>query len=350
MRPTRGHGRWSFPRWAAVAALLIGGLSSPRAGASRTEHARYTVVAGDSLWSIARDHGCRVEDLRDSNDLGDVLLVGTRLSIPRCAGAPRPEKGAQQHRVKPGETLSAIAARYHTSVQDLRALNRLESDLIVPGQRLAVGSGAVEIAIRMVTGQSRGRPQRGWLAGGAQLPHSPQYYRRRPEWTWGAQHVIDHTRRAIATVNRAHPSVHRLAIGDISAPKGGVLPGHGSHQSGRDIDLGLYFRGVPEGYPHEFVKASGGRLDAAATWTLVHALYRASKTTGGPEKIFLDYDVQGKLYDAARKAGVSRKTLAEIFQYPSGRWTRDRLVKHEPKHDDHLHVRFACPPGDDACR
>ena len=57
-----------------------------------------------------------------------------------------------------------------------------------------------------------------------------------------------------------------------------------------------------------------------------------------------------ELLKAARKAGVSRATLSKIFQYPNGRWTREALVKHEPKHADHLHVRFKCPPRDDGCR
>ncbi|MCA9707004.1 MAG: penicillin-insensitive murein endopeptidase [Myxococcales bacterium] len=335
----------------AASALLLTLLrASPAVGAG----GRYTVVSGDSLWSIAQAHGCRVIDLRQANELSEgPLLVGTRLVIPRCSGSSRSKAATaagREHRVASGDTLSAIATRYHTTVAELRALNELSDDVIVPGQRLRVGAPAPELPVRLVAGQSKGRPQHGSLSDGAKLPHSPQYYRRRPEWVYGAQHVIDHTRRAIDEVNRKHPSVHRLAIGDISAPKGGVLPGHGSHQSGRDIDLGLYFHAVPAGYPQEFVKAGDGKLDADATWTLIDALYRASKTAGGPEKIFLDYDVQGKVYEAARKAGVSRSTLAKIFQYPTGRWTRDRLVKHEPKHDDHLHVRFACPPRDDGCR
>ncbi len=321
---------------------------------------RYTVISGDSLWSIAQDHGCRVDDLRRANELvAGTLLVGTRLTIPTCKGPapqgdaltrPARKKPSRQHQVARGDTLSSIAGRYDTTIEDLRTLNGLRDDVIHPGQRLAVGGSASMPAIRLVAGQSIGRPQRGSLLGGVQLPRSAQYYRRRPEWAWGAQHVVDHVLRAIAEVNRAHPSVHRLAIGDISSPKGGVLPGHGSHQSGRDIDLGLYFTSVPSGYPDEFVRAKSGRLDAAANWTLVHALYLASKSPGGPERIFLDYDVQGQLYKLARKLGLSRAVLKKIFQYPDGRWAQDRLVQHEPKHDDHLHVRFACPPKDEKCR
>lgn len=347
----------------ALVGLVLLTPSSAGAGGG----SRYTVVAGDSLWSIAHDHGCRVDDLRRANRLSEgPLLINTRLVVPRCSGAPQrkasapqrkasasPRKAAgsgRQHEVKPGDTLSAIAARYHTTVDDLRALNGLRGDMIHPGQHLRLGAATPEITIRVVPGQSRGRPQRGSLVDGVQLPQSPQYYRRRPEWVYGAQHVIDHTRRVIAEVNRRHPSVHRLAIGDISAPKGGTLPGHGSHQSGRDIDLGLYFRSVPSGYPEEFVSASAGKLHAAANWTLIHALFRASKTSAGPEKIFLDYDVQGRIYEAARKEGVPRGTLSKIFQYPHGRWTRESFVKHEPKHADHLHVRFKCPPRDEGCR
>lgn len=317
---------------------------------------RYTVAAGDSLWDIAHDHGCRVDELRRANALspGDPLLAGAHLVIPACKGTPSPPAAARQHRVEAGDTLSSIADRYGTSVASLRALNGLRGDVIMPGQRLAVaggaGGGPVRPSIRLVAGQSIGRPQRGALSNGVQLPRSGQYYRRRPEWAYGAQHVVDHTLAAIAEVNRQHPKVHRLAIGDLSAPKGGTLPGHGSHQSGRDIDLGLYYRTVPDGYPDEFVSISRAKLDAAATWTLVQALYEASKTPGGPEMVFLDYEVQRALYEHARKDGVAKATLKKIFQYPDGKWAQDRLVQHVPKHDDHIHVRFECPPRDGKCR
>lgn len=330
--------------WSAVASLV---LAIP-AHAAAPPKGRYTVVSGDSLWSIAQEHGCRVADLRRANELsGGPLLAGTTLVIPRCRGA---SAAPRTYEVQRGDSLSAIAARHGTTVPELRALNELKDDVIHPGQRLTVTPSSPELPVRVVAGQSVGRPQRGRLVDGVQLPHSPQYYRRRPHWAWGAQHVVDHTRRAIDEVNRRHPTVHRLAIGDLSAPEGGTLPGHGSHQSGRDIDIGLYFTKVPAGYPNEFVSVESGTLDAAATWTLVHALYRASKVAGGPDKVFLDYDVQGKLYAVARKAGVSRATLAKIFQYPNGRWARDRFVQHVPKHDDHLHVRFQCPPRDEGCR
>lgn len=342
------------PRMLGASVVVLLALALP-AHAARPEAKvqRHTVTAGESLWSIAQAHGCRVEDLRRANGLatGDALLAGTRLTIPACKGTPAASEPARRHHVKAGDTLSTIASRYGTTIADLRALNGLKDDVIHPGQHLAIAGGAaVRPSVRLVAGQSIGRPNRGSLADGVQLPRSAQYYRRRPEWAYGAQHVVDFTLAAIATVNREHPKVHRLAIGDISSPKGGFLPGHGSHQSGRDIDLGLYYLSVPARYPDEFVSVDDAKLDAAATWTLVQALYEASKKPGGPELVFLDYDVQGALYKEARKAGVSKATLKKIFQYPDGKWAQDRLVQHVPKHDDHIHVRFECPPKDGKCR
>lgn len=56
---------------------------------------------------------------------------------PSLRGAP-----AGVHVVAPGESLSRIAERYGTTVQELAALNGLaDPDSIVPGQRLAVPQG-----------------------------------------------------------------------------------------------------------------------------------------------------------------------------------------------------------------
>lgn len=339
-RPLAQRSRWMKLGLVASSLFMVGATKQPV----------HIVHSGDTLWEIARRYGCTSDELRHANELqDDVLRVGRKLRIPGCAGEPRrPGTSALVHVVEPGETLSALALAYETSVEELVALNELDGTTIRVGQMLIVRGTYVQV--RVVAGQSVGRPHRGRLDEGVQLPHDRGYYRRRPHWAFGAQHVVDFVRRAVHRVRRVHPEVHRLAIGDLSTPQGGLIPGHRSHQSGRDVDLGLYFEHVPSGYPEEFVRADEGKLDVAATWTLVESLWKASKEPGGPEDIFLDYDLQEVLYRYARKQGVSKRALAEIFQYPNGRWAKDRLVSHEPKHDDHLHVRFACPPDDEHCR
>jgi murein endopeptidase len=161
--------------------------------------------------------------------------------------------------------------------------------------------------------------------------------------------VIDYVQLAIERVNARFPKLHRLAIGDLSGERGGPISGHASHQSGRDVDLGLYFQHAPADYPKAFVHVRKGKLHVGATWALVEALFSMRGQPGGPWRIFLDYDIQRALYQHARKQGVSKAQLSKIFQYPNGASTRDRFVQHVAHHADHLHVRFGCPPHDRTC-
>ncbi len=41
--------------------------------------------------------------------------------------------------------------------------------------------------------------------------------------------------------------------------------------------------------------------------------------------------------------------LAKIVQYPRGRAAHRGLVRHEPLHTQHLHVRFGCGPCEVEC-
>lgn len=384
-------------------AFLLAQWLSIAGPASATAH---DVAAGESLWSIARAHGCTVGELRAANPaLVEPLQAGARLSLPAPPRAkvrpattkskakpvasatpspspktapkatkPRaPTPGPRVHQVARGETLSGIAKRHGTTVDALKALNDLRSSTIVIGQRLAVAEDAPEPTLdepeiearadelppppgtrfdlppppseRSVRrGSTASTSAPATLVGAVQLPRDRAYYLRHPKRAWGLPHVVESTRAAVIAVKKKHPGVHRLAIGDLSAERGGRLSGHKSHRNGRDVDVGLYFRRTPESYPQRFVGADAAPLDLSATWALIEAFYEQSKRAGGPVQIFLDYEVQGEIHDWARKHGVSKRVLREVFQYPHGRWARRGLVRHEPAHDDHLHVRFGDPP------
>ena len=197
--------------------------------------------------------------------------------------------------------------------------------------------------------QSVGRPQCGFLADPVELPEHPAYHRRRPELSWGTKATVVHVVRAIQTVQGRVPRAHPLAVGDLSAERGGPLVAHRSHQSGRDVDLGLYYFDPPPAVPHRFVRATQENLDREATWSLLTALARTSGRPGGVEYILLDHDVQRLLFEWALEHGVSKQRLARMLQYPRPPDAPVGLVRHFPKHDDHLHVRFACPPDDALC-
>lgn len=340
--------------------LLTTALAFTWQGQAQAATQVHVVRQGDTLWGLSKHTGCSVAQLRRANAGTETLHVGDRLRLPcRTSRAkPRPKSAAGASHtvtVRNGDTLSHIAKRHHTTPKRIRQLNRLSArSLIMIGQVLRMPSSSASSPVttqrpRVVRGQSIGKPHRGKLVSGVQLPHSSAYFRRRPSKAYGAQHTIDYTRNAIEAVRRKYPKVHRLAIGDISSRRGGALSGHRSHQSGRDVDVGLYFKRRPTGYPKAFVSARASRVDLAATWALVELLAKASSKAGGPEYIFLDYKVQGQLHKYARSKGVSKAKLGKIFQYAHGRSQRVGLVRHEPNHADHLHIRYRCAPKDRKC-
>jgi LysM repeat protein len=342
--------------WLLSLAGLVGALAlaGPLSSSARAGTRMHVVEPGDTLWELAADNGCTVEQLRVANELGPAapIVVGSRLDLSVCTGAPTPKQGSasgSSYVVVSGDSLAAIARRHGTTVAQLRALNDIEGSLIHIGQRLRV-PGEMTRAVRLLSGQSRGRPGHGWLHQATQLPSSSHYFRRRLERTWAAAHVIDHTLNAIHEAHAAIPKLHRLAIGDLSDSDGGPLSGHASHQSGRDIDIGLFYRKVPAGYPEEFIEANEDNFDATATWALLEPLVRTAGKDGGVEKVFVDYELQRGLYAAARADGWSKSKLVDVLQYPDGPYAKHGLVRHEPKHADHMHVRFACVADDTRCK
>lgn len=199
-------------------------------------------------------------------------------------------------------------------------------------------------------GQSVGAPWAGRLQHATALPPGDGYFIRRPQRAYGTETTIELTERAIGETLDAFPDEHVLAIGDISAPSGGLITQHRSHQSGRDIDVGLFYREQPTGYPASFIHADEDNLDCAATFKLLESFLATAGDDGGVQMIFLDFDVQGILYDWALDHGVSERRLERIFQYPHGRGSSEGIVRHEPNHDNHMHVRFQCPAEDTGCR
>jgi len=199
-------------------------------------------------------------------------------------------------------------------------------------------------------GQSVGAPWAGRLQHPTQLAPGDGYHIRRPGRSFGTETTVELIERAIGDTLEAFPDEHVLAIGDISAESGGQITEHRSHQSGRDVDIGLFYKERPAGYPAGFVHASADNLDCAATFKLLESFLASANEDGGALMIFLDFEVQGILYAWAKDHGVSERRLERIFQYPHGRGSSEGLVRHEPNHDNHMHVRFQCPSSDSACR
>ena len=105
----------------------------------------YTVERGDSLWSIARRFGVTVQDIRDANDLtSDTLSVGQSLIIPGISAGDDLEDNEENdtvpttYTVASGDSLWSIANRFGVTVNDLKAANGLTSNLLSVGQVLII--------------------------------------------------------------------------------------------------------------------------------------------------------------------------------------------------------------------
>ena len=152
---------------------------------------------------------------------------------------------------------------------------------------------------------------------------------------WGTPEMVDALVEAVDAVHAKHPGGHALITGDLSRREGGKLSPHVSHQSGRDADVGYYFRTqVP---PRWFRKASEESLDVPRTWTFVSSLLADDKV----QYIFMDYRLQKLLYAYARDTmGHTTQELLKYFSYPRGRAARVAIIRHLKGHRDHMHIRF----------
>ena len=120
-----------------------------------TDYILYTVVAGDSLYAIARKYGLTMQELMEFNNLGSTLLsIGQVLKIPVAVEETIPPVAETTYTVKSGDSLYSIAKKYNTTVSDLMTYNRLTSNLLSIGQVLKIPTNMSEIAYTVKSGDT----------------------------------------------------------------------------------------------------------------------------------------------------------------------------------------------------
>lgn len=100
----------------------------------------YTVAVGDTLIGIADKYHVTLNDILAINDIPDPNLIypGQIIKI-RIHDDRRQADTYRIYVVKPGDTLSGIASRYHTTVAALARINRIsDPNLIYPGQIIKI--------------------------------------------------------------------------------------------------------------------------------------------------------------------------------------------------------------------
>ncbi len=96
----------------------------------------YVVQRGDSLYSIAKKYNVSLEALKSANNLqSNLISIGQKLVIP---GFTDSASSNINYVVQKGDSLYSIASKYDTTVNDIKALNNLSSNILNIGQILKI--------------------------------------------------------------------------------------------------------------------------------------------------------------------------------------------------------------------
>ncbi|HEY3381050.1 MAG TPA: penicillin-insensitive murein endopeptidase [Vicinamibacterales bacterium] len=219
----------------------------------------------------------------------------------------------------PGATERPAAARSLDSpaalleLNDEELLNRIETD---PNSL-----GSLSIGI----------PRGAVLVNAVALPAGPRWEAAPNADSWGTSETMAAIQTAVDTVHELFPDTPPIVIGDISARCGGHLKRHTTHQGGRDVDFGFYYK---TGKSTWFAPGTSANLDLPRNWALV----RAFLTRTDVETILLDTRIQRSLYQYALGLGEDKEWLDRVFQFSKG--SRGAIICHVAGHRTHYHVRF----------
>lgn len=205
---------------------------------------------------------------------------------------------------------------------------------------------------------SHGLPNHGWLQRGEALAERGEgFLRARPgeDTRWGTPSLIAAIVRAAATVQREVPG-EPMRVGDLSARSGGRHSRHGSHRSGRDVDLipfvvdswgrsapgrgflsfdrfGVALSSADDDLASEQASIGARMLDLPRNWLLVRTLLLDE--TAQVQWVFCSKGIKALLLNYAADHEPDPEVLV-----------RASYVLHQPStgrsHDDHFHVRVMC--------
>jgi len=106
--------------------------------------ASYTVVKGDSLYTIGQLFGTTSSSLMNQNGLkSTVIYPGQKLEVP-----------ATVYTVQKGDSLYLIAKKYGISLNSLRKANGKWDDMIYPGQKLIIPGASSVTALSSSSNKS----------------------------------------------------------------------------------------------------------------------------------------------------------------------------------------------------
>lgn len=188
-------------------------------------------------------------------------------------------------------------------------------------------------AAASIGSMSIGHPHAGYLMNAVKMPEGEHWALSIPSHAYGTEETVKALIHCITRVAEQFPNSPRAIIGSLSAERGGHLPPHKSHRTGRDADVAFYYI---DGKFRWNEPAGEHNLDRARTWALIRALV----TETDVEFILIDRSVQRLLEEHALGIGEDPAWIRDLFHGSDG---RSSLIKHVPGHTAHLHIRFVSP-------
>ena len=112
---------------------------------SRKANTVYTIQPGDSLSTIAVNHGVTVTNIKDWNGLastaikaGQKLKILSGIKVARNTHRKSNSQKVIYHKVEAGDTLWSLSKRYQVKISDIMKWNEMKSDTVKPKQKLKI--------------------------------------------------------------------------------------------------------------------------------------------------------------------------------------------------------------------
>lgn len=264
------------------------------------------------------------------------LLYGSiALLASACGSSQRSHHGSQGH-------------------WDTRSESTAERSPVSPESPSGQAAG---IELEGARSTSLRNPNDGTLRNGVLLPLDAYGLRSKHARGDAARYgTVEVVRALLAAARRVQDELGGVGvtIHDLSYEGGGPIPRHGSHQSGRDVDV-LFYQLGPDGEPIQSVGAFFDprgegvdfrtladpsddvqlRIDLPRTWLFVQTLIE--DRNAALQRIFVAEHIRALLLDHARATGAPASTIARF---------EEMTCQPQYPHDDHFHFRFFCSAED----
>jgi penicillin-insensitive murein endopeptidase len=288
------------------------------------------------------------------------LSVWAACAIAIACGSAPPARPPQE---KPKDAIAPSSTAIVTTSADAGAdggvnagspAASLEQAELVPPIAAPLMTADAVLALPPSTSTSIGSPGAGEVRGAVALPDQGPGFRhndRRPyEARFGTVELV----QALIKSAAGFAEDNVLVINDLGLVNGGPIRQHGSHQSGRDVDV-LFFStdlkrkpvpsvGVPidpKGRGIDFkdlaVRSDDVelRFDAKRTWRFMHSFLEVAGEE--VQRIFIVEHVRTMLLAEAERVKAPKK-IKERFEMVT--------CQPETPHDDHMHIRLFCSADD----